>query len=1523
MSAGNTGTGTSASVIGVFSSNISATNNNISQNTIHSLSNTNTTAAVAVTGLVYNGNTSAGTYLVARNFIHSLSVSSLASAVLRGILHVTGNATYQNNMIRLGIDAAGNSVTGPYDIAGYAETVGSNNFYHNTIYIGGSSGISNAFTNALSSAVTVNTRKFINNVLINDRSISGGSGANLAATFTGSLPNPSGLTSNYNFYYSQNAITLIRNGSTNYSLSGWRTASGNQDGNSFQALSVAQFNLVNPTGDASNVDLHIANTGSTILERTGTPISSVTDDFDGQLRASFTPVDIGADAGNFTQPDAFPPVITYTPLNNTASTSNRNLSVTITDFTGVASGTLAPRIYYRKGTSGPYVSTQCTGTQPNYTCTIDYSLVGGVVTNDTIQYFVVAQDTLGNLAANPNAGFAGTDVNNITTPPTNPNQYRIAIPYSGTLYVGSSELITSLTNAGGLFELLNNNVLVGNLTVIITSDLTNETGANPLNQLTEEGSGAGTYTITIQPSGARTIEFTATGTGIRLTGADRVTIDGLNTGGNSLIIRNPNTSATATISFSNDSLNNTVRNATIEGAATSTSGGVIFFGSGTTTGNDNNTITQNVIRNLSVGTGTPAYLINSSGSSATVTNTNNSITNNILKNFTNTAISISSTGNESWTITGNEIFEEAAQTSPLTGISFSSLGTNVISQNSIHDLNTSNSVTGIILGDARNTTVSRNRIFSIPSTSGSNGTLTGIQFSGSLGNPAAVTIVNNMISIIPAFNNNQTIYGIRDFAYSGNTVTIDHNTVLIGGTATGTNSTWALVRGTNTYTTFTARNNILFNNRTGGSGNHFAIGDQSASAGSWTSNYNIFVGTGTTPANFFNYGTGIPGPAVSFAAWQAGPPSRDANSQASNPTGNYTVTNMFWSPTDLHLNVIGTNPAVSSCLPLTAVTADFDNDPRPTGTNLADIGADEVVQSISGVLAGGTYYNAAITTGDSLGGNVTITFNLTLSGVLNNGSNTLTFGCNATVSNVNPSRYVVGSVAKQFCATGSFTYPIGSSDPNEYTPVTVNVTALGQNPSTLTASVTDAALPGLVPSRSVSRYWTLTEAGDITADLTFQYLDSGGEDVPPTANESDFRVFRKSGSLITNLCPSSPCVNTAANTASVSGVTDFSDWGIGEQVATPGPADVSGRVMTNSGRGIARARVVVTDENGETRVTQTNPFGYYKFRGLTSGQNYIFTVSHKLYRFSQPSIVRFIAQDETDINFIADGFNEGVNPQETYFDRAPFDFDGDGRTDISVWRGSEGQWYIRRSSDGRWESQRFGISDDLIAPADYDGDGRTDIAIFRPSESKWYIILSASSELLIEQFGKNGDRVVPNDYDGDGKADIAVFRPDERRFYILRSSDGQVYSEAFDTKGSLIPMSGDMDGDGKADCGVYNPKTGAWQVIVSNGMEQRAARIEPGGVPVLVDIDGDGRAEIGVYLSKSKLWRFRTSNGIKETQSGSGNIPILGDYDGDGKVDVGTYGAGEWQIKQSASAIWRSLRFGLDSDLPVPSANSR
>ena len=77
-------------------------------------------------------------------------------------------------------------------------------------------------------------------------------------------------------------------------------------------------------------------------------VASVTDDFDGQTRSGLTPVDIGADAGNFMGVDLTPPSISYTAFGNTPLTTNRSLAATITDLTGVDGGANGPRIYFKK-----------------------------------------------------------------------------------------------------------------------------------------------------------------------------------------------------------------------------------------------------------------------------------------------------------------------------------------------------------------------------------------------------------------------------------------------------------------------------------------------------------------------------------------------------------------------------------------------------------------------------------------------------------------------------------------------------------------------------------------------------------------------------------------------------------------------------------------------------------------------------------------------------------------------------------------------------------------------------------------------------------------------------------------------------------------------------------------------------------------------------------------------------------------------------------------------------------------------
>ena len=184
----------------------------------------------------------------------------------------------------------------------------------------------------------------------------------------------------------------------------------------------------------------------------------------------------------------------------------------------------------------------------------------------------------------------------------------------------------------------------------------------------------------------------------------------------------------------------------------------------------------------------------------------------------------------------------------------------------------------------------------------------------------------------------------------------------------------------------------------------------------------------------------------------------------------------------------------------------------------------------------------------------------------------------------------------------------------------------------------DMTRPGLATTPAATRSWRLTEVGnDLSATLAFTYLN---EDV--VGDESTFKLYRRSGGMNQEILSS---LSTATNTiTTLSPISDFSDWGIGVDAATGASVDVGGRVRQANGRGVFRARVTLTDVEGNVRVAYTNPFGYYRFTDVAVGETYVFQASHIRYQFAQPTFVQVIDEETVDINFTVLNFADAAKP---------------------------------------------------------------------------------------------------------------------------------------------------------------------------------------------------------------------------------------------------------------------------------------
>ncbi len=281
---------------------------------------------------------------------------------------------------------------------------------------------------------------------------------------------------------------------------------------------------------------------------------------------------------------------------------------------------------------------------------------------------------------------------------------------------------------------------------------------------------------------------------------------------------------------------------------------------------------------------------------------------------------------------------------------------------------------------------------------------------------------------------------------------------------------------------------------------------------------------------------------------------------------------------------------------------------------------------------------------------------------------------------------------------------------------------------------------------------------------------------------------------------------------------------------------------------------------------------------------------------------------------------------------APFDFDGDGRTDISVFRPSTGTWWIDRSTDGL-VAANFGLSTDILTPADFDGDGKTDIAVWRaglPTQARFFILNSSDFSVSEVPFGQTGDDpYVVGDWDGDGKADPSIYRDSAAgsasRFYYQGSDNNPGNAITFLNWGITgdEPLRGDFDGDGKRDMAVFRPSDQVWYINRSSD-----ASVQYGSFGFSTDkrlegdFDGDGKTDLAVYRESELNWYYlRSSNleAVKFPYGLAGDQLAPGDYDGDGKTDVAVFRNGQWIINNSGSGLDQFTGFGISGDIAVPS----
>lgn len=238
------------------------------------------------------------------------------------------------------------------------------------------------------------------------------------------------------------------------------------------------------------------------------------------------------------------------------------------------------------------------------------------------------------------------------------------------------------------------------------------------------------------------------------------------------------------------------------------------------------------------------------------------------------------------------------------------------------------------------------------------------------------------------------------------------------------------------------------------------------------------------------------------------------------------------------------------------------------------------------------------------------------------------------------------------------------------------------------------------------------------------------------------------------------------------------------------------------------------------------------------------------------------------------------------------DYDGDGTSDLAVFRTSSGLWAVKGVTRAY-----FGKGGDIPIPGDYNGDGTSDLAVFREASGLWAI-----RGITRIYFGVTGDLPIPGDYSGTGSAGFAVFRP-STGIWAIRNLTRVYFGRPGDIPAPFRAGSGT-----KKEIAVFRRDNGLWAVRGVTKVFYGSV----GDLPVPGDYAGDGTAAAAVFRDSSGLWAVRGGNRIYFGKTG--DLPVPGNYRGRSSADIAVFrpSAGLWAARNSTRVY-----FGRSGDRPV------